>query len=48
MSCGLLAYWEVGYALGLGKKVKIFINEKNKEILDEDWMLTINAEIVKL
>ena len=41
--------WEIGYAQGLGKKVKLFIDENNKEILEEDWMtLCAGTKIVKI
>lgn len=41
--------WEIGYAQGLGKKVKLFIDKKNKIILDEDWMtLCAGTEIIKI
>jgi len=40
--------WEIGYATGLNKKVKIFISIENKVILEEDWMLLIDAEIVEI
>lgn len=38
--------WEIGYAQGLGKPVKIFIDDENKEMLD-DWMLfCCNTKII--
>lgn len=40
--------WELGFAVGLNKKVRIFIDASNSEILIEDWMTLINAEIVDL
>mgnify|MGYP003687626069 CR=1 FL=1 len=41
--------WEIGYAQGLGKKVKLFIDEKNKKILEEDWMtLCAGTEVIKI
>lgn len=30
--------WEVGYAMGLGKKVKVFVDDTNHHLVDEDWM----------
>lgn len=38
--------WEIGYAKGLGKVVKLFIDESNQYLVDEDWMVTIGAELV--
>lgn len=40
--------WEIGFAVGLGKQVKIFVDENNADILDSDWMTLIDAEIVDL
>lgn len=40
--------WELGYAVGLGKNVRIFINDENRYILFEDWMTLINAEICEI
>lgn len=40
--------WEIGFAQGLNKKVKIFVNKNNKDILKTDWMTLINVEIVNL
>lgn len=30
--------WEIGYAMGLGKKVKIYVDDTNREFVDKDWM----------
>lgn len=38
--------WEIGYALGLGKKVKLFIDNTNRYLMDEDWMVTLGADLV--
>lgn len=39
--------WEIGYAQGLGKKVKIFIDDTNKYVIEEDWMVTLGrVEVV--
>lgn len=40
--------WEIGYAQGLNKNVIFHVNNKNKHILEEDWMVTINLTIKKL
>ena len=40
--------WEVGYATGLGKKVRIFKTKENQELIDNDWMTVIGAEIIEL
>ena len=31
--------WEIGYALGLNKKVIVWITDDNREYLKTDWML---------
>lgn len=31
--------WEIGYAMGLGKKVKIYVDSTNREMIEKDWML---------
>lgn len=38
--------WEIGYAVGLGKKVKVFIDDTNRYVVDEDWMVTLGVELV--
>ncbi len=45
---GLDCSWEIGYATGLGKKVKLFIAEDNEYIIDDSWMPAYNAEIIRL
>lgn len=39
--------WEIGYATGKGKKVTIFLDKTNQDIL-EDWMTIIDVEIVHI
>lgn len=39
--------WELGFAAGLNKKIKIFIDNTNRDILKEDWMIFLNAEIIE-
>ena len=31
--------WEIGFAMALGKHVRIFIDETNRHLVDQDWML---------
>ncbi len=31
--------WEIGYAMGKGKLVRIFIDDSNRHLLDEYWLL---------
>ena len=38
--------WEIGYATGLGKNVKIFVDESNMHVINEDWMTVIGVELV--
>jgi len=38
--------WEIGYALGLGKRVKIHLDDSNSYVVEEDWMVSIGAELV--
>jgi nucleoside 2-deoxyribosyltransferase len=39
--------WEIGYAQGLGKKVVLHIDETNRYLIEEDWMVTLGkVEIV--
>jgi nucleoside 2-deoxyribosyltransferase len=40
--------WELGFAVGLNKPVKLFVDEQNNYLIEEDWMLLINAEVVNL
>lgn len=40
--------WELGFAVGLGKKVLIFLDVDNELHLEADWMLFLNAEVVKI
>lgn len=38
--------WEIGYAQGLGKPTKLFIDKSNEYILN-DWMTLSNSVLVK-
>lgn len=40
--------WEIGYATGLNKKVTIFVDESNREMVESDWMTVINVELVRV
>lgn len=41
--------WEIGYASGLGKPVKLHIDDSNRELLAGDWMIYLNdAKIVEI
>ena len=31
--------WEIGYAQGLGKPVRLYADQTNKDIIENDWML---------
>lgn len=39
--------WEVGYAQGLGKPTKIFIDKSNQYVKLEDWMTPNGSELVE-
>ncbi len=38
--------WEVGFATGLGKVVKIFVDESNQDVVDNDWMTLLGAKLI--
>lgn len=40
--------WEIGYANGLGKKVKLFVDMMNEHVVQDDWMTVLNIEIVRM
>lgn len=31
--------WELGYAMGIGKPIKIFMDDSNASRIEDDWML---------
>lgn len=39
--------WEIGYAQGLGKPTKIYLDDSNDYIRSEDWMVPSNSILVK-
>lgn len=36
--------WEIGYAMGLGKRVVVWRDKTNKEKFDSDWMVKIGYD----
>jgi hypothetical protein len=31
--------WDIGFAMGIGKKVRVFVDETNRHLLEQDWMV---------
>lgn len=31
--------WEIGFAMALGKPVRIFVDDTNRHLLEQDWMI---------
>lgn len=40
--------WEIGFARGLGKPVKLFMTKEEIEYIQEDWMTFLDVTIVTL
>src|SRR6266481_42803 len=40
--------WEIGYAMGLGKIVKIFVDYTNSHFVEKDWMIHYGNKLGKL
>jgi nucleoside 2-deoxyribosyltransferase len=44
-SVGRDCAWEMGYAKGLGKEVRLYFNPTTWELLKDDWMLFIDTKL---